>query len=110
MLCCLYLQELPYQKTGNWTGVTTEKKIGEYKKDKISLNFILDILNAIKIIEDYKIPPVIAFTANALSGMKNKYLSNGFDDYLEKPLKNAELMRVLNKYFYFQHTKFELNY
>ena len=59
----------------------------------------VDVLNAIKIIEDYKIPPVIAFTANALSGMKNKYLSNGFDDYLEKPLKNAELMRVLNKYF-----------
>jgi ferrous iron transport protein B len=23
-----------YQKTGNWTGVTTEKKIGKYKKDK----------------------------------------------------------------------------
>lgn len=23
-----------YQKTGNWTGVTTEKKIGAYKKDK----------------------------------------------------------------------------
>lgn len=23
-----------YQKTGNWTGVTTEKKIGEYRKDK----------------------------------------------------------------------------
>ncbi len=23
-----------YQKTGNWTGVTTEKKIGQYKKDR----------------------------------------------------------------------------
>jgi ferrous iron transport protein B len=23
-----------YQKTGNWTGVTTEKKVGAYKKDK----------------------------------------------------------------------------
>lgn len=23
-----------YQKTGNWTGVTTEKKVGEYKKDR----------------------------------------------------------------------------
>ena len=23
-----------YQKTGNWTGVTTEKKEGYYKKDK----------------------------------------------------------------------------
>ncbi|MBQ8426937.1 MAG: 50S ribosome-binding GTPase, partial [Clostridia bacterium] len=23
-----------YQKTGNWTGVTTEKKIGNLKKDK----------------------------------------------------------------------------
>ena len=28
-----------YQKTGNWTGVTTEKKIGKYKKDK-SINVV----------------------------------------------------------------------
>ena len=59
----------------------------------------LDVLKALKVLEGFKIPPVIAFTANALSGMKEKYLNEGFDDYLEKPLKIDELHRVFNKFF-----------
>jgi len=41
---------------------------------------------------------VIALTANAISGMKEKYLNAGFDDYLAKPIERSELTRVLNKY------------
>ena len=42
--------------------------------------------------------PVIALTANAISGMKEKYLAEGFNDYLSKPIDKTELNRVLNKY------------
>ena len=42
--------------------------------------------------------PVIALTANAISGMKEKYLSEGFSDYLSKPIDKTELARVLNKF------------
>ena len=42
--------------------------------------------------------PVIALTANAISGMKEKYLSEGFNDYLSKPIDKMELNRVLNKF------------
>ncbi len=42
--------------------------------------------------------PVVALTANAISGMREKYLSEGFDDYLAKPIDRTELDRVLEHY------------
>ena len=42
--------------------------------------------------------PVVALTANAISGMREKYLNSGFVDYLAKPIEKNELERVLNKY------------
>ena len=40
----------------------------------------------------------VALTANAISGMREKYLSVGFDDYLAKPIKKEELEVILDRY------------
>jgi len=42
--------------------------------------------------------PVVVLTANAISGMREMYLSEGFDDYLSKPTKPADLDEILLKY------------
>lgn len=42
--------------------------------------------------------PVVALTANAISGMKEKYLEEGFQDYLSKPIDKKELNRVIQRY------------
>ena len=42
--------------------------------------------------------PTIALTANAINGMKEQYLKDGFDDYLAKPINKEELNRILIKY------------
>lgn len=42
--------------------------------------------------------PVVVLTANALSGMKEAYLKDGFNDYLAKPIEKPELDRVLKTY------------
>ena len=47
-------------------------------------------------IPGYKIP-TIALTANAISGMREKYLADGFDDYLAKPIEKDQLIQVVNQ-------------
>lgn len=42
--------------------------------------------------------PVIALTANAISGVREMYLENGFTDYLSKPVKYNKLVEMLKKY------------
>jgi len=42
--------------------------------------------------------PIVALTANALRGMKEFYLENGFDDYIAKPIDPRSLDEVIGKY------------
>ena len=53
-------------------------------------------LAKLKEIDGFKIP-VVALTANAINGMREKYLESGFDDYLSKPIDKLELNRVLDE-------------
>lgn len=56
----------------------------------------VETLKELKTIEGFNIP-VIALTANAITGMREKYLQDGFNDFLSKPLEKEELIKVLNK-------------
>jgi len=42
--------------------------------------------------------PVIVLTANALEGMRDQYLAEGFSDYLSKPLEVQKLESLLEQY------------
>jgi len=53
----------------------------------------------IKASEQSEKTPIIALTANAVSGDKEKYIGLGFDDYVAKPIELEELVKVLKKYF-----------
>ena len=59
----------------------------------------IQTLHILKHLDGYTLPPIIALTANAIAGMKEMYLNEGFDDYLAKPINLNELDRVINKYF-----------
>lgn len=42
--------------------------------------------------------PIVALTANAISGVREMYLEEGFTDYLAKPISGAELENAICKY------------
>ena len=57
----------------------------------------VDTLHKLQEIPNFGIP-VVALTANAISGMKEKYLQEGFNDYLAKPIDKEELKSIIIKY------------
>ena len=59
----------------------------------------IETLHKLKKLDGYTIPPVVVLTANAISGMREMYLNEGFDEYLPKPIKPNELNSLIKKYF-----------
>ena len=85
-----------------------EEVIEAYKKSKFDL-ILMDInmpvmngLTATGIIKgiqkDYYNISIIALTANSIAGDKEKYLEQGMDDYLSKPIEYDKLVSILKKY------------
>ena len=55
-------------------------------------------LKELQKIDNFK-TPVIALTADALTGSKEKYLSEGFIDYIPKPFSKEQIKEKLDKIF-----------
>jgi signal transduction histidine kinase/CheY-like chemotaxis protein/HPt (histidine-containing phosphotransfer) domain-containing protein len=49
-------------------------------------------------IENSRHIPIVALTANAVSGMREMFLSRGFDDYLAKPIEFSKLDAILTRW------------
>jgi CheY-like chemotaxis protein len=48
--------------------------------------------------EYFKTLPIVALTANAVVGMRETFLQNGFSDYLPKPIEIAKLNEIMEKW------------
>jgi CheY-like chemotaxis protein len=46
----------------------------------------------------FKSVPIIALTANAISGMREMYMTSGFNDYLSKPIEVGKLGEIIEKW------------
>ena len=74
------------------------------KYDLILMDDMMPKMSGVETLQKIKVEipefdiPIIALTANALTGMREKYLADGFNDYLAKPINKDELNRVINEY------------
>jgi CheY-like chemotaxis protein len=57
----------------------------------------IDVLKEIRMLPAYDKIPIIAFTAFAMAGDKEKLLSEGFDDYIAKPIIKEDLFALVDK-------------
>ena len=51
-----------------------------------------------KLGKDYEKLPIVALTANAVSGMREMFLSNGFNGFISKPIVMQELDTILREW------------
>jgi len=95
------------------SGEEALENIEELKKEEFKVDFVLMDINlpgeydGVKLMHElknnhdmFKNIPFIAQTAYAMSNDKERLLSEGFDDYLSKPIKKALLSRIVEKLLY----------
>ncbi len=57
----------------------------------------IDLLHEIRGIEGYELVPAVAVTAYALPGDEDRFLNEGFDDYVAKPFRKETLLESVEK-------------
>ncbi len=78
-------------------------KVSSNKYDLILLDDMMprmtgtETLQKLKEMDSFNVP-VVALTANAITGMREEYINRGFNDYLSKPIVKEDLNRVMKKY------------
>ena len=80
-----------------------EKIKAEEKFDLILMDDMMPKMSGVETLAELKkingfCIPVIALTANAISGMREKYIRSGFNDYLAKPINKNELDDIIKNY------------
>jgi two-component system, sensor histidine kinase len=57
----------------------------------------MDVLKEMRKLPGYDKVPIIAFTAFAMAGDREKFLKEGFNDYISKPLTRDDLFALVDK-------------
>lgn len=90
-----------YDVSGAYTGEDGLQQVNIVQPDLILLDINLPDINGFQVLKklrenkQYDHIPVVALTANAMYGDKEKILESGFDAYLAKPVTSVELRNMI---------------
>ncbi len=81
-------------------GLEALEKYNPEKHQIILMDIMMPVMDGITAMKELRkkystLPPIIAITANAMAGDKEKYIADGFDAYIPKPLTMAKLISEL---------------
>ncbi len=99
---------LPYQIKVSMAGGGMEalEKLDKTTYDCVFLDHMMPEMDGVETLRKirqkpgayFQTLPVIAFTANAIGGAREMFLSEGFDDFIAKPIELSVLERMLRRY------------
>ena len=98
------LSDLNVKIDESLSGKDAIEKVKKNKYDVILLDIMMHEMNGEETLKELKKikgfnTPVVALTADALTGAKEKYLEEGFDEYIAKPFTRDQIKEKLDKIF-----------
>ncbi len=106
-----FLKLLNYNPDSANSGKEVLKKLKKKKYDIVFLDIQMPEMNGedcfkeISRIYKKNRPYIIALTAHAMTGDRDKYIQMGMDDYLGKPIRIDSLKRILNRFYEIKQKK-----
>lgn len=84
-------------------GIEALDMFQENKYDIILMDIMMPNMDGITTMKELRkrftnIPPIIALSAHALEGDSEKYIKEGMDDYVEKPIDRGCLIKTIEKW------------
>jgi len=87
------------------SGEEAIEKVRSNTYDLVFMDYMMPVMDGIettmeirKLGKEYENLPIIALTANTISGAKEMFLANGFSDFLAKPINMHELNEIIKKW------------
>lgn len=88
------------------SGAEALEKVKEVSYDMIFIDIMMPEMDGVETLKQMHSQenlvkdntPMIAFTANALAGAREEFLSEGFTDYISKPVEIATLEKMIQRY------------
>jgi len=99
------LQSRGYNVIEAEDGITGLEMVRELKPPLILLDIGLPGMDGLEVVEHIRADealrhiPVIALTASAMRGDRERFLEAGCDDYLSKPIHVIELIKMVENYY-----------
>ena len=98
-----FLKSYEFDLTEAESGPEAIELVRDNRYDIIFMDHMMPMMDGIEATEIIRrdcgengtAPAVIALTANAMEGMREQFLSNGFQDFIAKPLDRKELNQLL---------------
>ncbi|MGJ3237758.1 MAG: response regulator [Anaerolineae bacterium] len=93
-----------YEMIGAEDGIKGVQMAKEHKPQMILMDINLpdmdgtEVTKRLKADPSFADTPIIALTANAMYGDRERFIDAGCDDYLSKPVSKIELLKMVNKY------------
>ena len=93
-----------------YDGLQCLEKVKENKYDVILMDIMMPNMNGETTLQELKKNtdfdiPTIALTADAIAGAKEKYMEEGFIDYIAKPFNREQIKEKLDKIFVDKESK-----